>query len=688
MLDIEVVCHQRPDLFENLATRWHYATAGELALLSPTGKVIKSYNGTALFESVVYVSETGDVKVIPQAEAIITPMVAHGEIKGHLLSCKSSATQLPMLTWAAEMLLDHLNSEQALQSMTDELIVAWDQLELVYRITQTLGEHSNLSNVLTSTLEEVIKVVTVEVAFIMFVYEGQFNCVMAGMPGRSLSVSDQDLLARLADLDHLVLFNTRSLTLDVWPNAPTALYNFIGAPISTSGNTLAALGLINNHKQEARYDFTAGHAKLITSVSDQIGSIFDYFSLQEELIVRERVRHELKIAAEIQESLLPGCMPQMSGLDIGVTSLPAYEVGGDFYDFIRNNETQLTTVIGDVAGKGIPAAMVTSMIRTILRVEAMHNQEPHVIIQRANEVLHEDLGRADLFVTAFVATLDTKANVLMYANAGHVPAIIYHAQSKKSRLLKATSLPIGIAGYDYSKPTQYVHIAHGDTLVIYSDGVLEVMDPDGNQFGIENIRDLIHQYADHKSPDELKEIILHELANFSQTGPRADDVTLVVVKFLLESDKPKKIKPHQIIKTSPFTYAADTAHLSDISREVTNACRSLANLPLDSRGDDFVCLVELAVSEIFTNIIEHAYAGTEGYITGNLILTTVGIEINVYDQGRGFNPNAIPPPMSDPMDPTEGGYGLHIVRQIMDIAEYKIGTAKGNHWKLIKYLPD
>ena len=122
-------------------------------------------------------------------------------------------------------------------------------------------------------------------------------------------------------------------------------------------------------------------------------------------------------------------------------------------------------------------------------------------------------------------------------------------------------------------------------------------------------------------------------------------------------------------------------------RRCTDACRRLRDLTEHTVEDDFIYLVELAVSEIFTNIIEHAYKEIEGVITGSLKLMTTGIEIDVYDQGEGFNPNAVPPPISNPLDPTEGGYGLHIVRQIMDVAQYTINTPQGNHWKLIKYLP-
>ena len=685
MIDIETVLLQRPELFDNLASHWHRATIGRLALLSPYGKVIKSFNGLYSIESIVNIAESGNVEVNPEAEAIVIPLVSHGELKGHLLSVNSTSNYLPLLTWVSEILLDHLNSEQALQGMTDELIVAWDQLELVYRIAQTLGEYTSLYKVLSSTLTEIAQVITVEYAFITFVENEKLYTVSTTLEEFHARFADRQLLEQMMKIDRLVLFNSRAATLEVWPNAPQRLYNFIGVPIST-GNTLAVLGLINFQKNGKPHDFSAGHAKLIRAVAEQIGSIFDSFSLRDAVIAQERVRHELEIASAIQMSLMPGPPPQVNGLEVNVTRIPAYEVGGDFYDFVRTDENQLTVMVGDVAGKGIPAAMVTSMIRSMLRVEALHNQEPHTIIKRANEALQEDLGRAELFVTAFVGSLNTKANVLMYANAGHVPAIIYHAQSKTVRLLSATALPIGVAGYDPGKPTQYIHATPGDTLIIYSDGVFDPSDW-GEDSGLSKLQSILSQHS-QEPPERLKEIILNEFSTSQNLDLPPDDATLVIIKFAPKLEQYIKLSPDQILDTLPFRYAADTVHLSDISQQVTTACRRLNNLPSDSQGDNFVYLVELAVSEIFTNIIEHAYANTIGDITGKITLTQCGIEIDIYDQGQGFNPDAVPPPMSDPMDPTEGGFGLHLVRQIMDVVRYAMDTPQGNHWKLVKYLPD
>ena len=103
--------------------------------------------------------------------------------------------------------------------------------------------------------------------------------------------------------------------------------------------------------------------------------------------------------------------------------------------------------------------------------------------------------------------------------------------------------------------------------------------------------------------------------------------------------------------------------------------------------DDFVYLVELAVSEICTNIIQHAYQAAGGKIRGSLTRLDNGIQIDLYDDGESFEPEAIPAPAHDPVSPHEGGYGLHIVRQIMDSVRYQANTPKGNHWRLIKYIP-
>ena len=682
MLEPSQLLEQHLSVFQDVVRGWNQATGKALAFLSPQGDVIAAYGQSpAHFQKQIVVSGADQLEPASGANLRLVPLMLQDEVAGYLLAESPSAGQESLLDWLADFLTTYLTNEHALEGMTDELIAAWNQLDLVYRITQTLAEQPNLTDALHSILQDVVSVIRAETGFILLEQNDKLECVTVGGQALPELVCQPTFVNRLTQLDHLLLFNNRRELLQFWPDAPEPLQNFIGTYITSNSKNTATLGLLNKKP----LPFNASDVKLVTAISEQLGAVIDNYQLQQELIARERVERELEIAAEIQDSLLPKNIPHVPGLSIDVSILPAYEVGGDFYDFIAADPNQLTIILGDVAGKGIPAAMFTSMVRTMLKTEAYHSQEPHIILKRVNDIIAHDLWQAELFITAFVATFDTKNNVLLYASAGHIPGIIYHAQSKTSRLLKATSLPLGVTGYA-AKITQYVHLSPGDTLVLFSDGITDTRNPQGEYFGLQRVQNLIHQHAD-KSPSILKQIILRALSDFSQTDVADDDIALTVAKFLQEEPRIQPIQDWKVLQTIPFQYKADTIHLVDISRQVTHACRVLENLPSDSRGDDFVYLVELAVSEICTNMIEHAYADTPGYITGQITLTNLGVQIDIYDQGRSFNPDAIPPPISDPMDPSEGGYGLHIVRQIMDIAEYEANTPQGNHWRLVKYLP-
>ncbi len=189
------------------------------------------------------------------------------------------------------------------------------------------------------------------------------------------------------------------------------------------------------------------------------------------------------------------------------------------------------------------------------------------------------------------------------------------------------------------------------------------------------------------SPEALQQYIQSEVVNFWQRASARDDATLLVVKILPhpESTGPQYIST--IIKSQSFSYPADMEYLSQISEQISTACRELPSLPAGSRGDDFIYLIELAISEICTNIMKHAYVAKTGDINGRVTLLNNGVQLDFYDQGVSFDPNSVPEPRSDPNDLKEGGYGLHIVRQIMDVVSYTSQPETGNHWHLIKFLP-
>lgn len=676
---------QTLNLFNSFAARWQETLGGQLLLLSSNGDLLACSNGIPPFS-------LPDVhkRVSPSKPGVIThsdhhiataPLFRDNRTLGYLLAVESNRQDLSLLVWGADMIMSNLVGEEALRDMTDELIGAWNQLDLIYHVTENLALTTDLTAVLQSILEEIKKVVDTENGFILFKQAASLGCVSCGGQAAESPLCSEILLSSVIKADHIVLCETGSECTAFWPHAPASVESILATGLLNEDGVTAALGLINKVDEK----FTAGDTKLLAALAQQLGAIIKNFLLHQNLIIEERLSRELEIAAEIQKSFLPTGLPEVQGLSIAVISAPASEVGGDFYDFITVDDRHLTVVIGDVAGKGIPAAMLTSVTRTMLRVEAMRGELPHSIIQQANNVLHQDLSRTDSFATVFVASIDTEAGSLSYASAGHMPALLWRAETGTIEQLKATSPPIGIFGYK-GQPTRTVTLQAGDTIVFYTDGITEAQAPDGDFFGPDRLRHIIESKA-NEAPHKLQKIIQSEIALFRKESLSRDDATLLIIKMLTHLEAETDQGSSEIIRTINFSYPADIQHLTNISREITETCRQLPTLPSSINAHDFIYLIELAISEICTNVIKHAYAEVNGDITGRITLLSNGIQLDFYDQGASFDPDSIPQPNTDPYQLVEGGYGLHIVRQIMDVVSYDQDPERGNHWRLKKFLP-
>ncbi|HXV43569.1 MAG TPA: SpoIIE family protein phosphatase [Anaerolineae bacterium] len=653
-------------------------------LLSLEGEVLSHTNGAlpANWREVVQQAASDRPTFLNYAnQTVLTaPLFYEQQPLGYLLALNAKEQDAALLAWGAETIVARLVDEEALQGMTDELIGAWDQLELIYRVTQNLALTPDLIAALKSILQEIQKVVNTEDSFVLLRRPDAFDCIAGGAHQIELHLREESLLDNLIQANHVVLCNNMAACRHIWSEAPASVESFLATPLLiTDEDCQAALGLIN----KANKNFTAGDVKLLAALAQQVGTIIKNFLVHQRLIIEERLSRELEIAAEIQESLLPTQLPQVGGLSIAVVYTPASEVGGDFYDFITVGDRQLTLIIGDVAGKGIPAAMLTSVTRTMLRVEAMRGDPPHTIIHQANNVLYQDLSRADSFVTAFVATIDTFAGTLSYASAGHAPVILWRAETRTIEQLKATSPPIGI--FYRGESTRTVALKPGDTILFYTDGITEAESPEGELFGLTRLLHIVEAKAD-EPPEILQQHIQAEIANFRQHSLSRDDATVLVIKMLPQAEVVAPRPVSTVIKTTDFAYPADTKYLIEISKEITSTCRQVPTLPSGSSANDFIYLIELAISEICTNIIQHAYAGKKGQITGRITLLHDGIQLDFYDTGASFDPTAIPEPKSDPGQLAEGGYGLHIVRQIMDIVHYNHHPELGNHWHLEKFV--
>src|SRR5215208_5105085 len=247
---------------------------------------------------------------------------------------------------------------------------------------------------------------------------------------------------------------------------------------------------------------------------------------QQEAQERLRIEQELRIARLIQQTLLPKSAPELEDYQIAAYYRPAREVGGDFYDFLELEDGRLGLVVGDVSGKGIPAAMVMANTRSVLRTVAQGGGiAPGEVLAEANEILYPDIP-SNMFVTCFYGVLDPSSDTFTYANSGH--DLPYLRRKVEAEELRARGMPLGLMpGMSYEE--KKVVVDAGEGLLFYSDGLVEAHDPQGEMFGFPRIRALVAEHDDEER--SLVDFLLEELCSFVGEGwEQEDDITLVILE--------------------------------------------------------------------------------------------------------------------------------------------------------------
>jgi serine phosphatase RsbU (regulator of sigma subunit) len=248
--------------------------------------------------------------------------------------------------------------------------------------------------------------------------------------------------------------------------------------------------------------------------------------LEQEMRERERMEQDLRVARSIQQASLPKEVPTLEGWQITPYYQPAREVGGDFYDFHLLSEGRLGLVTGDATGKGVPAALVMSTTCGMLQLaaQALGSSSPGEVLSRVNETLLARIP-TNMFVTCFYAILDPKSGSLSYANAGHDLPYLWH--SGKCEELRARGMPLGLMpGMSYEE--KEIVLDAGESVLFYSDGLVEAHNPKGEMFGFPRLRALVAEHGEQRS---LGDFLLGELYSFVGEGwEQEDDITLLTLK--------------------------------------------------------------------------------------------------------------------------------------------------------------
>jgi serine phosphatase RsbU (regulator of sigma subunit)/ketosteroid isomerase-like protein len=252
--------------------------------------------------------------------------------------------------------------------------------------------------------------------------------------------------------------------------------------------------------------------------------------LEQERIERERIEQELLVGRRIQQASLPNEVPELEGWEIAPHYQPAREVGGDFYDFHLLSEGRLGVVVGDATGKGVPAALVMATTSGMLQLAAaaLDSSSPGAVLERVNETLFARIP-PNMFVTCFYCILEPQSGRLVYANAGHDLPYLRHGDGDAEEL-RARGMPLGLMpGMSYEE--KEVVLDAGQSVLFYSDGLVEAHDPKGEMFGFPRLRALVAEHGDEEEERSLGDFLLKELYSFTGEGwEQEDDITLLTLR--------------------------------------------------------------------------------------------------------------------------------------------------------------
>jgi len=298
--------------------------------------------------------------------------------------------------------------------------------------------------------------------------------------------------------------------------------------------------------RDPEYSWTETRQKLVRLVADQTAVAIENDELAVELRKKERLDQELEIGAEIQRRLLPRQCPNIPGVTIAARCKQANRVGGDYYDFIPANHNPLKLnnksnaedarwglVVGDVMGKGVPAGLLMTMMRGMLRGEVLHGNSPSGILQNLNRVMYADLENSHRFVTLFYSEYNPQTRVLSYSNAAHNPPLWWHAATKNITRLDTLGMLVGLDANSQYEDAQ-AQLEPGDTVIYYTDGLTDAASADGKRFDEDNLVDLFNRACKYcNGPQGIVDYLFDEVQRFiGSDRQNTDDMTLVVLQIL------------------------------------------------------------------------------------------------------------------------------------------------------------
>ena len=430
------------------------------------------------------------------------------------------------------------------------------------------------------------------------------------------------------------------------------------------------LGTLNLGPRLSDQPYSADDRRLLSRLAAQVAPAVKVANLvreqQAETKRRERIEQEMRVAALIQQTLLPKELPSPPGWQIDAFYRPARAVGGDFYDFIPLADGRLGFVVGDVTDKGVPAALVMATTRSHLRAAAQRSKDPGAVLADVNEILVGEMPRG-MFVTCLYGILDTHSGEVRFANAGHNLPYVGHEGEVAE--LRATGMPLGLMpAMPYEEVTASVET--GAVMVLSSDGIVEAHDPDGAMFGFDAVRSAIAACED-------LDVIGHLLETFDRfVGPgheAEDDITLVSIRRTAAAEAAAEVFAGTTV-LADFAVPSEEGNERQVMEMVTASVTEFGLAP------ERLERLKTAVAEAAMNAIEHGNGGDPNLDVGvRVVAQGDELTVQITDLGSSGSAESETPDIEAKLagDQSPRGWGLFLIQHMVD--ELRTRDVDGGH---------
>ncbi|MGE5429888.1 MAG: GAF domain-containing SpoIIE family protein phosphatase [Syntrophomonadaceae bacterium] len=407
-----------------------------------------------------------------------------------------------------------------------------EELSILNEISTAINSTMALDNIIGLIVQKCVKHLKAEQASVMLLDKQHDESAFRTM----IRKADHSVFSPAYHLDGQItgwmLTNKKPLIVNDLPNDTRfnkilqegiSICNLISVPLFFKGKMTGIISVFNKKGSEL---FTPDDERLLSIIASESAQVIENARLLKEEQTLISMMEEMRLATQIQADLLPKEIPAFEGYQISGVSIPARSVGGDYYDFIKMDDSKVAFCIADVSGKGMPAALLMANIQASIRGQAFFKTSCHEAVSFTNNLLYASTDSSK-YATLCYCILDTGSGSLSFCNAGHNPPILF-SPGKQSLRLKDGGIVAGmIPEFRFSENS--VELSSGDLLVLFTDGVTEAMNTSEEEFGEERLAQIISSSIDESS-DNILSNILSEVKLFAKGTEQFDDITVLVIK--------------------------------------------------------------------------------------------------------------------------------------------------------------